>query len=92
VEVILGSVWVELVAWAREAEVVERRVLVGNPHPTRKILISAILFDPDLLESMRRQWQRLPNWKAATVEGLAWEGTAEENARKYTDLVGVSTP
>jgi hypothetical protein len=48
--------------------------------------------DPELLESMRRQWQRLPNWKAATVEGLAWEGTAEENARKYTDLVGVSTP
>jgi len=47
--------------------------------------------DPELLESMRRQWQQLPNWKSATVEGLTWEGTAEENARKYADLVGVST-
>lgn len=36
--------------------------------------------DPELLESMRRQWQQLPNWKSATVEGLTWEGTAEENA------------
>ena len=35
--------------------------------------------DPELLESMRRQWQQLPNWKSATVEGLTWEGTAEEN-------------
>jgi len=46
---------------------------------------------PELLESMRRQWQQLPNWKAATIEGLTWEGTAEENAKKYADLVGVST-
>ncbi len=35
--------------------------------------------DPELLESMRRQWQQLLNWKSATVEGLIWEGTAEEN-------------
>ncbi|KAH9995410.1 hypothetical protein BJV74DRAFT_829865 [Russula compacta] len=47
--------------------------------------------DPELLESMRRQWQQLPNWKSATVEGLNWEGTGEENARKYIDLVGVGT-
>ena len=47
--------------------------------------------DPELLESMRHQWQQLPNCKYATVEGLTWEGRAEENAGKYTDLVGVST-
>jgi hypothetical protein len=42
---------------------------------------------------MRRQWQQLPNWKSATVEGLTWEGTAKlkENARKYIDFVGVGT-
>jgi hypothetical protein len=45
--------------------------------------------DPELLKSMRRQWQQLPNWKYATVEGLTWEGTAEENAKKYVNLVGV---
>ena len=56
------------------------------------LILSNPIQDPELLESMRRQWQRLPNWKSATVEGLTWEGTAEENARKYVDLVGVSAP
>jgi hypothetical protein len=46
--------------------------------------------DPGLLGSMRHQWQQLPNWKSATVEGLTWEGTAEENAKKYVDLVGIA--
>jgi hypothetical protein len=59
----------------------QQYLVLGNPFQ-----------DPELLESMRRQWQQLPNWKAATVEGLTWEGTAEENAKKYADLVGVSTP
>jgi hypothetical protein len=58
----------------------QQYLVLGNPFQ-----------DPELLESMRRQWQQLPNWKSATVEGLTWEGTAEENARKYADLVGVST-
>ena len=57
----------------------QQYLVLGNPFQ-----------DPELLESMRRQWQQLPNWKSATVEGLTWEGTAEENARKYADLVGVS--
>jgi hypothetical protein len=47
--------------------------------------------DPELLESMRREWKQLPNWKSANIEGLTWEGTAEENARRYIDLVGVSS-
>ena len=43
--------------------------------------------DPKLLDSMRKQWQELPNWKSAMVDGLTWEGTAEENAQKYISLV-----
>lgn len=58
----------------------QQYLVLGNPFQ-----------DPEVLKSMRRQWQQLPNWKSATVEGLTWEGTAEENARKYADLVGVST-
>ena len=58
----------------------QQYLVLGNPFQ-----------DPKLLESMRRQWQQLPNWKSATVSGLTWEGTAEENTRKYADLVGVST-
>jgi hypothetical protein len=60
--------------------ITQQYLVLGNPFQ-----------DPELLESMRRQWQQLPNWKSATVEGLTWEGTAEENTRKYADLVGVST-
>jgi hypothetical protein len=56
----------------------------------RYLVLSNPFHDPELLDSMRHQWQQLPNWKSATVEGLTWEGTAEENARKYIDLVGVS--
>ena len=56
------------------------------------LILSNPFQDPELLESMRRQWQQLPNWKSATVEGLTWDGTAEENAKKYVDLVGVSNP
>ena len=58
----------------------QQYLVLGNPFQ-----------DPKLLESMRRQWQQLPNWKSATVEGLTWEGTAGENTRKYANLVGVST-
>ncbi|KIM42867.1 hypothetical protein M413DRAFT_124969 [Hebeloma cylindrosporum] len=58
--------------------------------PNQEYLVLGNPFqDQELLESMRRQWQQLPNWRAATVEGLTWEGTAGENARKYVDLVGV---
>jgi hypothetical protein len=49
----------------------EQYLVLGNPFQ-----------DPELMESMRRQWQQLPNWKSATVEGLTWEGTAEENAKE----------
>ena len=55
------------------------------------LVLSNPFEDPELLESMHHQWQQLPNWKSATVEGLTWEGTAEENTRKYANLVGVST-
>jgi hypothetical protein len=59
----------------------QQYLVLGNP-----------LQDPDLLESMQCQWQQLPNWKSATVEGLTWEGTAEENVRKYINLIRVSAP
>jgi len=58
----------------------QQYLVLGNPFQ-----------DPGLLDSMRRQWQELPNWKSATIEGLTWEGTAEENAQKYISLVGVNS-
>jgi hypothetical protein len=63
----------------------------GPPSDQEYLILGNPFQDPELLESMCHEWQQLPNWKSAQVEGLTWEGTAEENARKYTDLVGVST-
>ena len=56
------------------------------------LVLSNPFQDREQLESMRRQWQQLPNWKSATVEGLTWEGTAEENSKKYISSVGVGCP
>lgn len=68
--------------------------LPGSPTGMNQqyLVLSNPFQDPELLKSMHCQWQQLPNWKSATVEGLTWEGTAEENMRKYINLVGVSTP
>ncbi|KIL69159.1 hypothetical protein M378DRAFT_157397 [Amanita muscaria Koide BX008] len=41
---------------------------------------------------MRRQWQRLPNWTSATLEGLTWEGTAELRNGKRTLLELAAPP
>jgi hypothetical protein len=55
----------------------------GGPTSTgsnqRYLILNDPFRDPELLESMSRQWQQLTNWKSATVEGLTWEGTEEEN-------------
>jgi len=58
----------------------QQYLVLGNPFQ-----------DPELLDSMRKQWQELPSWKSAMVEGLTWEGTAEENAQKYISLVGAGS-
>ena len=56
------------------------------------LVLSNPFQDPELLESMRRQWQRLPNWKSATVRRFdPGKGRRKRYARKYVDLVGVST-
>jgi hypothetical protein len=63
--------------------------LAGPGSDQRYLVLSIPFKDREQLESMRRQWQQLPNWKSATVEGLTWEGTADGNARKYVNFVGV---
>ena len=67
----------------------------GPPGPAagvnqQYLVLSNPFQDPELLESMCCQWQQLANWKSATVEGLTWQGTAEENVKKYITLVGVT--
>jgi len=57
--------------------------MTGSRPPSTEInqeyfILSDLFQDPELLESMHCQWQQLSNRKSATVEGLTWEGTAEE--------------
>ncbi|KIP04929.1 hypothetical protein PHLGIDRAFT_176785 [Phlebiopsis gigantea 11061_1 CR5-6] len=53
---------------------------------TRMIFISPpdAQVNHDVLASMRR----MPTWRAATLEGMSWGGTAEENVRKYITYAG----
>ena len=41
--------------------------LVAN---SQYLVLGNLFEDPELLESIRHQWQQFPNWKAANVEGL----------------------
>ncbi|KAF9069827.1 hypothetical protein BDP27DRAFT_1324666 [Rhodocollybia butyracea] len=54
------------------------------------LLFSNPFQDPGLLRSMSTQWQQLPSWKAANIEGQSWEGTSEENIQRYKATVGIS--
>ena len=31
----------------------------------------------------------MPTWKACVIEGTSWDGTAEDNIRRYMSTVGV---
>ncbi|KAF8735347.1 hypothetical protein AX14_002223 [Amanita brunnescens Koide BX004] len=42
--------------------------------------------NPASLEALKRSFEKQPNWKAAVMEGTAWEGNADENAAKWRKL------
>jgi len=91
VEVILGSVWVG-VAGADRMEVVERRVLVANPHPqesTSNILFPAILFRIQNCSNpcaVNGNSSRIGNLQ----QSRAWPGKGRR-IRTPGNLVGAST-
>jgi hypothetical protein len=43
--------------------------------------------NPAELESLKRSFAQQPNWKAAQLESVSWEGTADENIQKYMAAV-----
>jgi len=43
--------------------------------------------NPAELESLKRSFAQQPNWKAAQLESVSWEGTTDENIRKYRGLM-----
>lgn len=44
--------------------------------------------NPAELQSLKDSFSRQPNWKASVLEGETWEGTAEENVKKWQRLMG----
>ncbi|KIM39621.1 hypothetical protein M413DRAFT_29320 [Hebeloma cylindrosporum] len=44
--------------------------------------------NPVELKALKDSFAEQPNWKAAVVEGETWEGTGEENIKKYQEAVG----
>ena len=66
---------------------------VSSSYPnTRTTLGKTLTFtnpfaNPTELESLKRSFAQQPNWKAAQLESVSWEGTADENIQKYRAAV-----
>jgi hypothetical protein len=43
----------------------------------------------DLVEELMAVQHTMPSWKALQREAMGWEGTAEENMKKYVKNIGV---
>lgn len=43
--------------------------------------------NPKELEKLVAGYRKLPNWKAAIIEGTSWAGTAEENIALYNNEI-----
>ncbi|KAF8500812.1 hypothetical protein F5888DRAFT_1905132 [Russula emetica] len=45
----------------------------------------------DLTEELKAYQHTMPSWKAWLREAMGWEGTAEENTKKYVENIGVES-
>jgi len=43
----------------------------------------------DLVQQLLAFQHTMPSWKAAQIESMTWEGTTEENIKRYAENVGV---
>jgi len=46
---------------------------------------------PELIEELMAFQRTMPSWKACQMENMDWEGTADENIKKYVENVGVES-
>ena len=46
--------------------------------------------DNNLINQILEATYAMPSWKACMIEGTSWDGTAEENIKKYVSDIGVS--
>jgi hypothetical protein len=45
----------------------------------------------DLVEELMAYQRTMPSWKACQREAMGWEGTGEENTKKYIENIGVES-
>ncbi|KAJ7670521.1 hypothetical protein B0H17DRAFT_1085788, partial [Mycena rosella] len=53
---------------------------------------SNLFADPAALESFRQLLPLQPAWKESLFDDVTWEGTAQNNIKKYKDLIGENMP
>ena len=53
---------------------------------TRMIVIGPP--DAQVIDNVLTSMHQMPTWRAGTLEGMSWEGTAEENVQKYITYAG----
>jgi hypothetical protein len=62
--------------------------LVAQPQfqpPTGRL---ALLLNNDAVAQILAATRAQPSWRACELENASWNGTAEENAKKYLDITG----
>lgn len=45
----------------------------------------------DLIKELMAVQRTMPSWKASQKDAMGWEGTAEENMKKYVENIGVES-
>ena len=46
---------------------------------------------PGLIEELLAYQRTMPSWKACERESMGWEGTAEENTKKYVENIAMES-
>jgi hypothetical protein len=44
--------------------------------------------DNDVVAEILAATRAMPSWKACELDNMSWDGTAEENTKKYLDKSG----
>ncbi|KAI0030164.1 hypothetical protein K488DRAFT_54795 [Vararia minispora EC-137] len=65
-----------------------QRITATNAGGTSRPGYTTLVMNEDVVAEILAATRALPTWKACMLEGTSWTGTAEENTKKYLDIVG----
>jgi hypothetical protein len=64
----------------------QQKTMAGTSSGTRKLELNA-----GVIADILAVTHAMPSWKACQMENTSWNGTADENIRKYVSSIGVET-